>query len=76
MARNGKVGIYIVERVKGGQDDGQADSSGGGKRKPRLLKGTRKAVEDLLIAEYSIEPCSVEDAHQLADVVIEEAAQE
>ena len=71
MARNGKVGIYIVERVST-----PVNPATDNRRKPRLIKGTRKSVEDLLIAEYSIEPCSVEDAHQLADVVIEEAAQE
>lgn len=37
----------------------------------RLIRGTRYQVEAKLRAEVSIEPCTAEQAHDLADVAIE-----
>ena len=41
----------------------------------RLIRGTLKEVEAKLRQEVSIEPCTAEQAHQLADVEIESAAE-
>ena len=40
---------------------------------PRLIRGTLREVEAKLRAEVSIEPCTAEQAHSLAEVEIEEA---
>jgi hypothetical protein len=57
----GKIQVWHVER--------REDSV------KRLIRGTLKDVEQLLRSEVSIEPCSAEQAHQLSDIEIEEAAQ-
>ena len=41
----------------------------------RLIRGTLREVEAKLRQEVSIEPCTAEQAHELADVEIESAAQ-
>ena len=56
----GKVQVWIVQEHAMPQ-------------KKRLIRGTLKDVEQLLRSEVSIEPCSAEQAHQMADVEIEEA---
>ena len=43
--------------------------------KPRLIRGTLREVEQKLRGEISIEPCTAEDAHSMADVEIEEAGE-
>jgi len=42
----------------------------------RLIRGTLKEVEQKLRGEVSIEPCTAEQAHELAAVEIESAEQE
>ena len=61
----GKVQVWIVQR-----QDGTSISDS---IPIRLIRGTLKDVEQLLRSEVSIEPCSAEQAHQMADVEIEEA---
>ena len=41
----------------------------------RLIRGTLKEVEAKLRQEVSIEPCTAEQAHQMADVEIEQAGE-
>lgn len=41
----------------------------------RLIRGTLRDVEAKLRQEVSIEPCTPEQAHQMSDTVIEEAAE-
>ena len=41
----------------------------------RLIRGTLKDVEAKLRAEVTIEPCTAEQAHTMADVEIEEAVE-
>ena len=41
----------------------------------RLIRGTLREVEAKLRQEVSIEPCTAEQAHQLADVEIEQAGE-
>ena len=41
----------------------------------RLIRGTLREVEAKLRQEVSIEPCTAEQAHQLADVEIEDCQQ-
>ena len=41
----------------------------------RLIRGTLREVEAKLLQEVSIEPCTAEQAHQLADVEIESATE-
>ena len=55
-----KVKVYIVKPA-----DGERLIN------TRLIRGTLKDVEQKLRAEVSIEPCSAEQAHELADVEIE-----
>ena len=59
-----KVKVYIVQ---------PAEKTGLGDSRIRLIRGTLKEVEAKLRQEVSIEPCSAEEAHKLADVEIEEA---
>jgi len=47
--------------------------AGGGALASRLIRGALKDVEAKLRAEVSIEPCTAEQAHAMADVEIEEA---
>ena len=42
----------------------------------RLIRGTLREVEAKLRQEVSIEPCTAEQAHQMADVEIEDATGE
>ena len=42
---------------------------------PRLIRGTLREVEAKLREEVSIEPCTAEQAHQLAEVEIEDAGE-
>lgn len=41
----------------------------------RLIRGTLREVEAKLRQEVSIEPCTAEQAHQMADVEIEQAGE-
>ena len=41
--------------------------------KNRLIRGTLREVEAKLRQEVSIEPCTAEQAHEMADVEIESA---
>lgn len=41
----------------------------------RLVRGTLREVEAKLRAEVTIEPCTAEQAHTMADVQIEEAGE-
>ena len=47
------------------------------KRPPvRLIRGTLRQVENLLLSETDIAPATAEEAHGLRDVVIEDATTE
>lgn len=56
-----KVKVYIVKPQVGQE------------AATRLIRGTLKDVEQKLRSEVSIEPCTAEQAHELADVEIESA---
>lgn len=43
--------------------------------KVRLIKGTLRHVESMLLSEISIVPCSAEDAHKYHATKIEEAGE-
>ena len=60
MARNGKEGVYAVRF--------------GGRL--RLIRGTRKQVEGFILADYTLEPATVEDGIEAShsDIEIEDAA--
>ena len=45
-----------------------------GTEAPRLIEGKMPEVRAYLIAEYSIEPCTVAQARELADTDIEDAS--
>ena len=62
----GKTHVFIVNQT--------ADATNGD-TKPRLIRGTLREVEAKLRAEVSIEPCSAEQAHTMADVAIEEVGE-
>ena len=59
MARSGKEGVYAV-RWAG---------------RLRLISGTRKQVEGLILSDYDIDPANVQDGieAQKADIAIEDA---
>ena len=55
----GKVQVWIVKPQDGA---------------PRLIRGSLREVEQHLRSEVSIEPCSADQAHELHETLIEEAA--
>lgn len=59
-----KTHVFLVQRI--------GDESAVWKR---LIRGTLREVEAKLRGEVSIEPCTAEQAHTMADVEIEEAAE-
>ena len=61
-----KVHVFLVQPTQG---------SGEHTPPSRLIRGTLREVEAKLRQEVSIEPCTAEQAHQMADVEIEEAVQ-
>lgn len=42
----------------------------------RLMKGTLRQVSNKLLSEYTVEPCSAEDAHLHSAVKIEDVTSE
>ena len=58
-----KVHVFLVKPHEGSEGP------------TRLIRGALKDVESKLRAEVSIEPCSAEQAHAMADVEIEEAGE-
>ena len=42
----------------------------------RLMKGTLRQVNNALLAEYAVEPCSAEDAHRHSALKIEDVTSE
>lgn len=64
-----KVHVFLVAPLaKQGESEPATDEV-------RLIRGTLAEVEAKLRAEVSITPCDAEQAHQLSDVEIEQAAE-
>ena len=61
-----KVHVFLVQ----GTQEEEADRPA-----RRLIRGTLREVEAKLRQEVSIEPCTAEQAHQMADVEIEQAGE-
>ena len=62
-----KTHVFLVKPIVPAGDNSQDGWQS------RLIRGTLREVEAKLRQEVSIEPCTAEQAHQMADVEIEEA---
>lgn len=62
-----KVKVFLVRPCMVGGNEVEE------RKQSRLIRGTLKDVEQKLRGEVSIQPCTAEQAHEMADVEIEEA---